>query len=144
MTITFHSLRPHSVTVADAARLEVSLRDLPPAVLEFIIGVLRSNAEGHQVCALSEEAVLTSTQAARVIGVSRPTLIRYLDEGRIPSFRAGRDRRVHARHVLAYIEERDRHAQRLAEARQGSRSVEEQVVAELGLSPEDAQALGLR
>src|SRR5690606_40591362 len=100
-------------------------------------------AQGRELATVAADALLTATEAAKLLGVSRPTLIRYLDEGRLPSTKTGRDRRVLTAHVLAYITERDRQSELLAQARREARTLEEQVAHDLGLSREEAEELGI-
>jgi excisionase family DNA binding protein len=45
---------------------------------------------------------LTTTQVAKVLGISRPTLVRLLDEGRIPHERVGNRRYVLAADLAAH------------------------------------------
>lgn len=51
------------------------------------------------------DEVLTTGQAATLLGVSRPTLVAWLEAGRIPLHRCGTHRRLQRSHVLAFREQ---------------------------------------
>ena len=88
--------------------------------------------------------ILSPNQAAALVGVSRPLLNRLLDDGRIPFFTTeGGHRKIKRRDVSAYLDDRDKIASQLAQARRDRRSVNEEVADELGLTPERAKRLGL-
>lgn len=58
--------------------------------------------KGHAVTIVTHEATLTTQEAADVLGVSRPTLVRLLEQGRIPYDQPGRHRRLRLQDVLEF------------------------------------------
>ena len=59
-------------------------------------------AEGRPVTLSCHEPVLSTQEAADLLGVSRPTLVRLLDQGVIPYAQPRRHRRVQLADLLAY------------------------------------------
>src|SRR5258708_14538919 len=82
---------------SDIARLEV-----PPATLRLLSQVLALMARQQTFVLYPESSELTTKQAAEVLGVSRPFLIRVLEAGEIPYRKVGRHRRVLMKDVLFY------------------------------------------
>lgn len=83
----------------DIVRLEV-----PPATLRLLSQILAVIARQQTLVLYPESSELTTKQAAEVVGVSRPFLIRVLEAGEIPYRKVGRHRRVLMKDVLAYKE----------------------------------------
>jgi excisionase family DNA binding protein len=82
---------------SDSARLEV-----PPATLRLLSQILALMARQQTFVLYPESSELTTKQAAEVLGVSRPFLIRVLEAGKIPYRKVGRHRRVLMKDVLLY------------------------------------------
>ena len=80
-----------------SARLEV-----PPATLRLLSQILALMARQQTFVLYPESSELTTKQAADVLGVSRPFLIRVLEAGDIPHRKVGRHRRVLMKDVLSY------------------------------------------
>ena len=82
---------------SDAARLEV-----PPATLRLLSEILALMARQQTFVLYPESSELTTKQAAEILGVSRPFLIRVLEAGEMPFRKVGRHRRVLMKDVLTY------------------------------------------
>jgi len=80
---------------------------LPRSALALLLKVLGEIGEGHAVDINSFHAELTTQEAADALNVSRPFLVRLLEQGQIPFHRVGSHRRVHYRDVIAYKERID-------------------------------------
>ena len=91
--------RPLKMCVKDAEQ-EQSI-DLPAGAVDLLMHVLEAMAAGQGVTLIPEGAELTSVQAADVLNVSRPFLIKLLDQKAIPHRKVGRHRRIRMEDVMA-------------------------------------------
>ncbi|MEW2440709.1 helix-turn-helix domain-containing protein [Micromonospora marina] len=64
------------------------------------ISAMLARGDGVAISAISRE--LTTTEAAKLLGMSRPTLVRLLESGALASHRVGSHRRLFLRDVLAF------------------------------------------
>ena len=84
------------------------LIDLPAGAADLIMHVLEAMAAGRDVTLIPESAELTTVQAADVLNVSRPFLIKLLDQKVIPHRKVGKHRRIRMEDVMAYKNAIDR------------------------------------
>ena len=77
---------------------------LPPEVFEVLRGVVEAMASGQAVTIAPVHQRLTTQEAAELLGISRPTLVKLLEANEIPYEQPGRHRRVRLADVLAYRE----------------------------------------
>lgn len=85
-------------------RMDGHSLELTPELVAILRQLLEPLARGEPVRILPLEAELSTQQAAEILGVSRPHLIRLLQEGKIPHRKVGTHRRVQAKDVLDYLE----------------------------------------
>jgi len=82
----------------DSAELRVQVGDetlrLPKAVGDLLYRLLAEMAQGNAVTVIPVHAELTTQEAADFLNVSRPYLIRLLEEGKVPFSMVGTHRRV--------------------------------------------------
>lgn|SRR5690554_4823862 len=76
--------------------------ELPAEVYRVLLQVVEALRQGFAVTVAPLAQTLTTQQAADLLAVSRPTVIKLLDEGKIPFERIGTHRRILLRDLLAY------------------------------------------
>jgi excisionase family DNA binding protein len=75
---------------------------LPPNLYAFLLRLLADLKAGHSVTILQRNAMLTTVEASKVLGVSRQFLVQLLEKGELPYHMVGTHRRMYARDVLTY------------------------------------------
>jgi excisionase family DNA binding protein len=116
-------LRSEGEVALEAAGQSVAL---PPELRQLLADVVKTMRRGQAVTLAPLGQQLTTQEAADLLGISRPTLIKLLEQGRIPYETPGRHRRLRLSDVLAFQELR--------------RSEQRQTLKELA---EESQDLGL-
>lgn len=79
-----------------------SLLQLPPSIARGLFVMLSALSEGDAVAVVPMGTDLTTQEAANLLGVSRPYLIRLVNQGVIPCEWVGSHRRIRVEDVLAY------------------------------------------
>jgi excisionase family DNA binding protein len=75
---------------------------LPNELRAVLLDAVAALARGNAVTVEPHRTVLTTQEAAELLGITRPTFVRLLDAGKIPFTTPGRHRRVELADVLAY------------------------------------------
>jgi excisionase family DNA binding protein len=91
---------------------------IPASVRALLVEIARNMEAGRTVSVVAENHELTTQRAANILGVSRPFLVRLLEEGKLAFHMVGTHRRVYLSELLEFKSKRDlaRHeaVQRLA------------------------------
>ena len=75
---------------------------LPTPAVRALLHVLTEMGQGHSVTVTPIHSELSTQQAADLLNVSRPYLVKLVDEGAIPSRKVGVQRRLLLDDVIAY------------------------------------------
>jgi excisionase family DNA binding protein len=86
---------------------------LPEEVYQVLVEVVEAMREGKVITLVPHTQRLTTQEAADFLGISRPTLVKLLEAGKIPYEQPGRHRRIMFTDLLAY-QERQRENRRAA------------------------------
>ena len=79
---------------------------LTPRALKVVVEIVDGLEAGDDVVVTRARPLLSTQEAANLLGISRPSLVRLLDEGLIPFERpAGVHRRVTRAAIEAYLKE---------------------------------------
>jgi len=100
--------------------------ELPEGIHELLVSIVEHLREGNGVTVIPMHAELTTVEAAELLNVSRPFLIKQLDAGALPYHMVGTHRRLRLADVLAYRDRMDAEAEKA-----------------LGAMSADAEELGL-
>lgn len=107
------TLAPFLGTQRDTQRIEVydaqnnaHALELPTSALRLLVEILGEMAAGNSLRVVPIHAELTTQEAADLLCVSRPHLVKLLEEGALPHHKAGRHRRVFFSDLMAYKQQR--------------------------------------
>lgn len=93
---------------AERARIQLDGNDLilPRQAVALLRDLLVEMAQGNAVTIVPTHAELTTQEAANILNVSRPHLVKLLEDGEIPFSKTGTHRRIRYQDLMAYREQR--------------------------------------
>lgn len=80
--------------------------ELPYEIYEVLVKAVDAMRKGQAVTLTPRSMTLTTQQAAELLGVTRPTIVRLLDDGKIPYEKPKTHRRIRLVDVLEFKETR--------------------------------------
>lgn len=99
VAVSFKLERP---VEADALREAADAISVPASIFRIFVDVLKEIGNGNTVAVVPVTAELTTQQAADLLNVSRPHLIKLLGEHKLHHRMVGTHRKLLAREVLSY------------------------------------------
>lgn len=100
-------LRAEQEGVAKLVSASGEVRELPHSEYKVVEDLLSFMDRDIRVELLPVHTQLTTQEAAGVLGVSRPHLVKLLEDGKIPYYKVGKHRRIRLDELLVYKERRD-------------------------------------
>lgn len=91
------SLKLRLLNVKDEATIE-----MPSGVVSLLVNILDAMSRGENITLIPEKSELTTVQASEILKVSRPHLIKLLENGEIPYRTVGTHRRILLEDVIQY------------------------------------------
>lgn len=85
----------------DTYLITIDTTDLPEIVQQAIADVLRIVANGGIPFVTGDNEFLTTSEAAQILNVTRPTIISWIEDGRLSSHMIGTHRRLLVQEVQA-------------------------------------------
>ena len=77
---------------------------VPKSALDFLFNILANMAEGKSISLVPSDAEVSTQQAADMLNVSRPHVVKLLENGTIPYKKTGSHRRIRLDDLKTYNE----------------------------------------
>ncbi len=84
---------------------------IPFSAIRMLVDILTQMAEGNAITLIPIHAELTTQEAANFLNISRPYLIKILEEHKIPYHKVGTHRRIRFEDLLKFKEKMYRESQ---------------------------------
>lgn len=81
---------------------------IPTKALHLLAVILSSMAQGKAVSLIPSDSEISTQQAANMLGVSRPHIVKLLETGSVPFKKVGSHRRILLEDLLVYKEQQDK------------------------------------
>ncbi|MBA3922572.1 MAG: helix-turn-helix domain-containing protein [Nostocaceae cyanobacterium] len=82
--------------------------EVPPLALKLLLDILTHMGQDNQVSLIPQKSELTTREAAEILNVSRPFVVKLLETGAMSYHKVGRYRRINYDDLMAYKQQSDR------------------------------------
>lgn len=79
---------------------------IPSAALGFLSTILQLMAKGKAISIIPSDSEVSTQQAAEILNVSRPHIVKLLEQGKIPYHKVGTHRRIKLADIERYRQEK--------------------------------------
>jgi len=100
-------METQKIAIQDADNITHQI-ELPTSSLTLLMSILGELALGNAVQVVPVHAELTTQEAANILNVSRPHMVKLLEDGKLTFHKTGRHRRVLFADLMEYKDQRDR------------------------------------
>ena len=94
------------IVVLDTNEKKIATVIQNPLIFELFKRLLLDLSKGKAVSVVPHDAVLTTHQAAHLLNISRPHLVKLIENGEIPHHMVGTHRRILFQHLMEYLANR--------------------------------------
>jgi len=95
-------IKKHSNVVKIKVQDEGKYLEIPPKAFSLLYDILSNMAEGKSVTIIPSDTEVSTQQAADMLNVSRPHIVKLLEEGVIPFKKVGSHRRIQLKDLIKY------------------------------------------
>jgi len=76
--------------------------EIPPKAFSLLYDILSNMAEGKSVTLIPSDSEVSTQQAADMLNISRPHIVKLLEDGLIPFKKVGSHRRIQLKDLMKY------------------------------------------
>lgn len=128
-------LEGNSLTGEELDRLRAFIREEQDSALGLLLQRLaEANEDGITINLLADDTELSPNEAAKLLKMSRPHLLKFMRDGELPFHTVGSHQRIKMSDLRTFMQAREKGAEILANALHGTRQAQPVVTSENALA----------